>query len=258
MADDQPLKPANILNIVAINQGRRELTRTLPRATPLSPTRVKELLGSDHVLVDARSSAAFGAGHVPGAYNVQLSSSEFEQRVGWVVPPDTPVVLLTEEDHEALEALHHMAFIGLDRQVVGFLEGGVEAWMAAGMPLRTVEQLDVFTLEARIGNGKLQVLDVRDREEWDEGHVAAAEHLPYTAMVPQPGAPARMDTLPFALDQEVAVACAAGNRSSTAISLMLRHGYRNLLNVTGGMEAWASAGLPMLDGEGRPCPVRTP
>ena len=157
MDEDQPVKPANILNIVAMNQGKRDQTRGVPKAVPLSPERVKELLQGGHHLVDARSSAAFGAGHIQGSVNVQQSSSEFEQRVGWVVPDDAPIVLLTESDADARQALYDMAFIGMDQSVVGYLEGGIDAWMNAGLPVEVTPQMDVFTLHQRLGsNGLLE------------------------------------------------------------------------------------------------------
>jgi hydroxyacylglutathione hydrolase len=245
MSDAQPLKPANILNIVAMNQGRRAVTNGEPQATPLSPSRVQELFEQGHALVDTRSSAAFGAGHVAGSINVQASSSEFEQRAGWVVPDDTPIILLSESDQEARQCVWEMAFIGLDAAVAGYLEGGIGAWMGAGRPLRTVDQMDVFTLQEQLTTSQLAVLDVRTADEWHAGHIRDAGFMPYTSMARQLDRPSRLAELPFGTDERVAVTCAAGNRSSTAISLMLRHGFRNLVNVTGGMEAWANAGLPM-------------
>ena len=247
MSDAQPLKPANILNIVAINQGQRALTKGERQPTPLSPSRIQELMADGHVLVDTRSSAAFGAGHVAASINVQASSSEFEQRVGWVVPDDSPIVLLSETDQEATQCVREMGFIGLDSSVAGYLAGGIGAWMGAGLPLTTVDQMDVSTLQRRLTAGELAVLDVRTADEWNAGHIRDAGFLPYTSMVPQLDRPARLGEVPFGTDQRVAVTCAAGNRSSTAISLMLRHGDRNRVNITGGMEAWAHAGLPMVN-----------
>ena len=85
MADDQPVKPANILNIVAINQGKRAETEDLPKAKALSAKDVETLIASGHAVVDARSSPSYGAGHIPGSYNIQKSSDEFEQRIGWSI-----------------------------------------------------------------------------------------------------------------------------------------------------------------------------
>ena len=65
-----------------------------------------------------------------------MSSSEFEQRVGWVVPDDSPIILLTDKDQDAQKCIYNMGFIGLDQFVTGFLEGGLTAWMASKTPKR--------------------------------------------------------------------------------------------------------------------------
>lgn len=255
MQSEQPIKPANILNIVATNQGKRPLTAGRPKAQPLTVAELLAQVDAGCVVVDTRSSATFGAGHIPGSYHVQLSSSEFEQRVGWVTPDNAQLLLVAETDEAAQEAIYKMGFIALDSQVVGFLAGGIEAWMGAGKPLQTVTQMDVFTLHHKLQVNGLQVLDVRDKEEWDEGHIAEAHLLPYRHMVPQLDNPAQLDQLPFSPEQSIALTCATGQRSSTAVSILLRHGYKNLYNVTGGMAAWEDAQLPMLDGEGNVCAI---
>ena len=255
MQSEQPLKPANVLNIVATNQGRRPLTMATPHAAPLTPEEVVEQMAAGAVVVDARSSAEFGAGHIKGAFNVQLASGEFEQRVGWVTPDDVPIILVTGNSAEAQTAIHKMAFVALDAQVQGFLDGGIVAWMKAGMKLETIPQIDVHTLHHRLSTNGLRVIDSREQDEWDEGHIAQAHLVPYVRMAPQITSPSRLPTLDIPLDASVAVTCATGKRSSTAISLMLRHGYTKLYNVTGGMEAWKDAKLPTVDGDGVVCPI---
>ncbi|MEJ2204979.1 MAG: rhodanese-like domain-containing protein [Gemmatimonadota bacterium] len=253
MDEDQPVKPANILNIVAINQGKREETRGTPGAKPLAPQQANALLEDGHHLVDARSAAAFGAGHIKGSYNVQQSSSEFEQRVGWVVPDDAPIVLLTDSDADAQKAVYDMAFIGMDQSVVGYVEGGIDGWMNAGLPVQVTPQLDVYTLHEQMQRNGIRVLDVRGQDEWDDGHIDPAFLMPYTSLAQQLTTPPQFDKLPFAKDDAIAVTCHTGKRSSTAISLMLREGYTTLYNVTGGMEAWGRAKLPMFDAQGQAC-----
>lgn len=255
MQDDQPLKPANILNIVATNQGKRPLTKQIPKAAPLSARQVAELIKQGHVVVDGRSSVEFGGCHIPGSINVQLSSGEFEQRVGWMTPDEAPLILLTNTDEKAQEAIYKMAFIALETRVAGFLTGGIDTWIEAGNHVESVPQMDVHTLQHKLSVNGLQVLDVRDTEEWDEGHIDKAHFLPFTRMVPQLTSPAQLDTLPLTKDQHIAVTCATGKRSSTAISIMKREGFKNLYNVTGGMEAWESAKLPMIDSAGNICNI---
>jgi len=255
MQDEQPLKPANILNIVATNQGKRPLTRENPKAQPLNPDQVTKLIAAGHVVVDARSSAEFGAGHIPGAFNVQMESSEFEQRVGWVTPDDAPVILVTNNAAEAQRCIYNMAFVALDTRVSGFLDGGMDAWMGAGNAIQTTQQIDVHTLQRKLSENGLQVLDVREDDEWDEGHIQGAHYMAYTSLTSQLDIPAKIDQLAVNYEQPLAVTCATGKRSSTAVSMLLRHGYKEVYNVTGGMEAWENAGFKMLDGAGNVCNI---
>lgn len=242
MNRDQPLRPANILNIVAINQGKRPLTMETPTATGLSPQQVAELIEQDHLVVDVRASAFFGSSHIRNAYNVQLSSGEFEQRVGWVTPPDVPLVLVTENDDDVGKALFNLAFLGLDSRVAGYLAGGMGAWMDAGFPIETLAQIGVHHLHESLQRedfgDAVSVLDVRETSEWDDGHIASARYMNFKILRE------KLADLPFAATDPVAIVCATGMRSSIAGSILQMNGYSNVYNVAGGMTAWKAAGLP--------------
>lgn len=243
MTADQPARPANIANIVAINQGRRPLTHGEPVAMALGPAEVAARIAGGHLVIDTRPSPQFGAGHLPGAINVHLSSPEFEQRVGWVAPAEVPLVLVLDEDGEAPRAMRALAFVGLDARVSGFLAGGVEAWVDSGHALETLEQIDVQRLQARLAREPgLRVLDVRERQEWLAGHIAGSRQLSYKHLAAEAGA--------FDVPQgtTLAVICQGGSRSSTASSLLRRADLSGLVNVEGGMTAWAAAGLPVETG----------
>ena len=239
MNADQPVRPANIANIIAINQGRRPLTTGAPSAPALGIETFETRRTAEAVVVDTRSTAAYAAGHLPGAYHVHLTNAEFEQRVGWLVPPDRPILLVLERSADLARALHALAFVGLDARVEGCLNGGMPAWVAAGRPMAMLPQVTVHELHDRLGAGAgQQTLDVREAAEWRAGHIAGARHLTYKALA------ARIDALGFAPDDPIAVICEGGVRSSTACSMLEMRGYRNLANVAGGMTAWTAARLP--------------
>ena len=205
-------------------------------------------------MVYTRSSAEYGAGHIPGSINIQMSSMEFEQRVGWILPDNSRIILVTNTAEQAHKCLYNMAFIAMSGFVDGFMDGGIKPWLAAGLPVETVSQLSVQQLHAQLDAG-MQVLDAREQDEWDEGHIAGAQGISYTRLVPQLDVPARIDELTFDKSQSVAVVCATGKRSSTAIGILRQHGYTQLYNVTGGMEAWKNAGLETVDGAGIVCKI---
>jgi len=239
MGEGQPSRPANILEIVAINQGRSPLTMGEPEAPALAPADFAALIEDGHAVIDTRAPAEFGGGHIPGAYSFKLASPEFEQRVGWVVPLGTPMLLVLEHEDDARTALHKLAFVGLERRVKGILAGGMDAWAEAGMAEETLPQVTVTELQELLAAREgMRVLDVREPEEWKAGHVEGAESMSFKVLEQ------RLAELSIGPDDEVSVMCAAGVRSSTASSILQRNGYRRVHNVTGGFTAWSAADLP--------------
>lgn len=248
MNADQPVRPANIVNIVAINQGLRTLTMGEPCAAALDPEAFADAQARGAIVIDSRPSAVFGAAHIQGSLNVHLTSPEFEQRVGWVTPLDVPLLLVVDTDDLMPRAMHALAFVGLDARVRGYLHGGIEAWRNAGLPTSAVEQISVEQLRERLAKGEgPRVLDVREAAEWNAGHIEDAHLQSYRQLVQRTG------ELPFTRETPVAVICHSGSRSSTAASMLRRHGFSRVANVTGGMAAWKQAGFPMVDAAG--CPL---
>ena len=128
--------------------------------------------------------------------------------------------------------------VGYDN-VVGYLDGGVPAWQAAGLPVRDLPQVDVHELARRVAAGSLRVLDVRGKGEWESGHIPSATHHDLQGLAADPRSPGEGGG-------PIAVICGSGYRSSIACSLLERAGVDvPLLNVTGGMGAWSQADLPV-------------
>ena len=147
-----------------------------PRPQPLGPAQVRAL-GAGVLLLDVRPAAAFGTGHVPGSINVGLSG-QFASWAGTLLPADTRLVIVAEDEEQVDEAALRLSRVGLEN-VAGYLEGGVAAWDRAGMPLATVPQITVDELRALLQeNDALQVVDVRRPPEYAGGHVPRAVALP--------------------------------------------------------------------------------
>jgi hydroxyacylglutathione hydrolase len=193
--------------------------------------------GACHVLIDLRDQVSFGSGHIPGALGIGAGTN-LSTWASWVAPYDTPLLLVANSRHDAESAVRSLVRVGLD-DVRGVIDGGVEAWSAAGGELERTPLIDPVALAARLGAGesKLFVLDVRADDEWNSGHVPGAHHIMGGEL------PKRIDEVPR--DGTVAVICGTGYRSTVAASVLARAGRKNLLNVTGGMTAWRSAGLPV-------------
>jgi hydroxyacylglutathione hydrolase len=190
-----------------------------------------------HVLIDLRDQVSFGAGHIAGSFGIGAGTN-VSTWASWVVPYDTPLLLVANNRQDAEAAARSLVRVGLD-DVRGVIDGGVEAWRAAGGELERVPLIDPVSLAAKLeaGESGLHVLDVRADDEWASGHVAGAIHIMAGEL------PKRLDEVPR--DGTVAIVCGTGYRSTVAASVLARDGRKNLLNVTGGMTAWRAAGLPV-------------
>ncbi|HLS45255.1 MAG TPA: rhodanese-like domain-containing protein [Ornithinicoccus sp.] len=82
------------------------------------------------------------------------------------------------------------------------------------------------------------IVDVREHDEWQAGHAPNAVHVPMGTV------PERLDDFPDT-DDPVAVICRSGGRSGRAVQWLVQQGF-DVVNVEGGMRAWAAAGKAMI------------
>ncbi len=230
--------PAYFPRDAEINRsGARGLSELSP-PQPLSPQQVSELRDQGHVLLDVRSAADFGAGHVPGSMNIGLSG-QFAMWAGSLISLNSAIVLIAESTVQVDESVVRLARVGIEN-VKGYLEGGIENWRNAGLPINATAQLSVNELKEKLATTPdLQVVDVRRPTEYGSGHVPRALNAPLATLDRTAG------QLPFEKDKPTAVICAGGYRSSAAASLLEKFGFTNLLNVSGGTGAWINAGYPV-------------
>ena len=185
-----------------------------------------------HVVIDLRNQTAFGAGHVRDAFGI--GAEKLSMWAAWVVPYDTPLLLVGDDD-AIPEAARALTRVGLD-DVRGWLRGGMSACRGPGLPVSDTPQISPEGLHRRLQAGDgTQVLDVRTDDEWADGHVPGALHIMGGYL------PDRIDEVPR--DRPVVVMCGSGYRSTIAASVLERAGVENITNLTGGMKAWQDAGL---------------
>ncbi len=218
------------------NQAGPPLLGVLREPPPLLVSDFQKTRDEGAVVLDCRSPEAFGGGHIPGALNVGVGSS-FPTWAGTVLPPGTHYLLVLEDAEQLWDVCWELLRIGYDLPQ-GWLAGGMMAWRTAAKPIATIPQWSVWDLENRFeGERDLIVLDVRQPQEWADGHIKGARHITGAEL------PQRLSEVPR--DVPVAVICGSGYRSSVSSSLLARSGYKNIFNVLGGMSAWKRAGLPV-------------
>lgn len=239
---DLPPRPEYFQRDIDLN---RRGAVTLADLPPLRAIGIQEAAGLRRcgaAILDVRTSSDFCAGHIPGSINIGLNG-QFAAWAGAVLGLDRELVLIAEERKAIDEARERLARVGIER-VAGFIDGGVAGWVRGGLPLEQTAQISVHQLEAEISgagvsDNALSILDVRRSSEWKAGHVTGAKHAPLDDLqkrIPE-----------LDCTRMTAVYCKSGYRSTIACSLLQASGFKKVLNVLGGFDAWAAARLPVVD-----------
>lgn len=235
-----PEAPDHFARCSQINRIGAPPVSSLKKPVPYNPKEFLELAQSGHLVVDTRDQLPFAAAHIPGAYGLSLKGN-FATFSGWVLPPDKPILLVTDSPREYQAALRGLYSVGLDR-VAGYLEGGMDAYEDSGYRTARLESISIAELKERMDAGELLVVDTRLKSEYDKEHIAGTLH----AAAPD----VRFRYQEWKGDKTLAFICNTGNRSLLAGSLMLNLSCMDtVVNVIGGTTAWAKLGYPMERGE---------
>jgi hydroxyacylglutathione hydrolase len=234
---DLPETPEYFKRMKRVNQAGPSLLHLaegFAGVRPIQPSTALAAIRQGATLIDLRSAEAFSAEHPDVAINIGFGAS-VGYWGGWVLNPDAPVVLIGAGAREADEVARQLLRVGLDR-VEGFVEGGVDAWRAAGLPLTRIPQISASELCERIArNEAITIVDVRTPNEWARDHIEGSVHVPVGEI------PVRASELHH--DRLLVAICEGGYRSSLAASLLAKAGVPAVANVAGGMAAYRAAAL---------------
>lgn len=228
--EGQPEPPAYFERMKRVNAAGAPIPA---RPEPLGDEQLRAAVEQGALVVDVRPAASFSAGHLAGSINVPLGKS-FLTWAGSVLPTDWDLVLLAPSGARdaALSASRELSLIGLDR-VLGVLAPTEIGEL--GVRVVTLGAVPAASLGPAAG-GERVVLDVRNRSEWNEGHVPGAVNIPLAELV------ARLHELRAHAGRPIAVHCQGGSRSAVAASVLQANGFSDVSNVQGGYSAWARAG----------------
>jgi hydroxyacylglutathione hydrolase len=235
LTENLPSRPDYFAQDAQINRAGAPALAEMRDPLSISALELCDLLQQGVFVLDVRPNADFAAAHVPGSVNIALSG-QFATWAGTIMGLSARPVLVAETPEQINEARLRLARVGV-QDVRGFLEGGVAAWKQSGLPLASIREITVRDLSDRRLRDRLQILDVRREGEWQSGHIEGAEWFPLDNF--KVSAPELDPTAP------VAVHCQGGYRSMIASSLLQRAGLENVINVSGGFDAWRQAGLPV-------------
>lgn len=243
MTADLPEVPAYFPKDAEINRTGAPALGELPRPSALTPAEVRRMAREGAVILDVRSAAAFGNGHVPGALNLGLRG-QFASWAGTLIPMGASLVIVAEEEAEIEEAVTRLARVGLE-DVKGYLGDGMLAWDKAGFDVERIPQMPVDELKHLLDErADLQLIDVRRPGEYNHAYAPTAVNAQLAHL--------EKDLGKFDSARATAVICEGGYRSSAATSLMAKHGFKTLYNIVGGTTAWINSGYET-EGAGTAC-----
>jgi hydroxyacylglutathione hydrolase len=233
LLEGQPEPPKYFAVMKKLNKVARPVLNKLPEPKELSLSELEAAMQQGLALIDTRKKKDFAHGHIPGSVLIQDEAS-FSTWAGWLLDYEKPFMLVAAKPRVP-ELVRALVRIGLDN-IHGYIPD-LSAWKSAGKPLATMKEISATELASAMQRDDVQVIDVRATSEYQAGHIAGVRHLHLGYL------PDHLEKLPR--DKTLVLQCASGNRSSTACSLLLKHGYKNLMNLTGGIAAWEKAGLPV-------------
>ena len=213
--------PTYFRQLPEINRRGPRLYPAVPALARLDVDAVRAHVDAGAAFVDARPIDAFSRRHAIGSISIQ-HRGVFASWLGWLVELDRPVVFVLDETTDRADLVRQCLTVGHDA-ILGELDGGLGAWMAAGLPVASIPIVDAHEVEE-------VVLDVRQDNEWDAGHVPGAIHV-------ELGDLARATTP----DGPVTVMCGHGERAMTGASILETSGHRGVSVLAGGPSDWSAA-----------------
>jgi len=223
-----------------LNQtGYSELEAVLSNGnTPLSVDAFEQIALTKEVLIlDVRTQQDFIKNHIPGSIFIGLNGS-FAPWVGALISDINQPILLVVPEGKSEEAVTRLARVGYDHSM-GYLEGGIEAWKAAGKEVENLTSISAEDYYKKSEKETLCVLDVRKDGEYTSMHLKGdlVQHFALDYINQQ------MDQIDA--NKTYHIHCAGGYRSVIAASILKARGYHKIIDISGGFAALKKTDVPM-------------
>ena len=189
------------------------------------------------ILLDTREAQTFALNFVPNSINIGIDGN-FAPWVGTLIPDIKHLILIIADQGREEEVVTRLARVGYDH-AIGYLKGGLQAWVNAGKEIDQITSISAGELEKiQLSEGSVKILDVRKPSEYASEHIKGAENIPLENINEQM---ASIDK-----DQTYYIHCASGYRSMIFNSLMRARSFHNLIDIKGGFKSIKEVSYPGL------------
>jgi glyoxylase-like metal-dependent hydrolase (beta-lactamase superfamily II)/rhodanese-related sulfurtransferase len=226
-------------NAMLNKQGYTNFEQVLEKGNvPLNPEAFESIANQHSAIVlDVRSPQEYLQQHIPNSIFIGLDGS-FAPWVGALVTDLKQAILLVVPEDKAQEAVTRLSRVGYDN-TLGYLEGGLEAWIKAGKETQTIESIDAesFNDQYKTQNSSLNILDVRKPGEFDTQHLLKADSFPLDFI--------NQNMNKLDKEKPYYLHCAGGYRSAIAASILSARGFSKLTDIKGGFGALKETEIPL-------------
>jgi hydroxyacylglutathione hydrolase len=207
-------RPPTTARVVALNKGPF-------LGAPADLVELDEV--GEATVLDVRPGDLYASGHIPGAFSVPVSGASFATRAGFILDPDERIVIHAVDGPEAGQAARGLRAVGF-LELAGYVTKAADATEA-------LEPVEIAELERLLEDGSVQVLDVREKSERDEGYIPGSLHIPYRLL-----RDAGADGIDAA--KPVVTICESGARAGIAASVLTAAGVDARPVLHGGIDDW--------------------
>lgn len=216
------------LNVALNKEGYKSIDEVIKTGAKALSVNDFEFLANETatVIIDVRHQFSFVKGFIPQSIFIGLGGT-FAPWVGALVKDIHQPILLVVPDHMEKETITRLSRVGFDN-VLGYLNGGFEAWEASGKEIDTLPSVSAYVLEQKIDKDAI-VFDVRRPGEYEAEHIENVQSTPLDFL--------NDHISEFPANKDFYVHCAGGYRSVIAASILKARGYHKVIDVAGGYGA---------------------
>jgi len=218
-----------------LNTDGPQLLCSIETLTEIGVPDFKKLLKEEnHQAIDTRPTNHFLEKYIPGT--ISLSLPNMGLLSAWSLNSDSSISIILEHKNDLEEAWSYLVRVGLDN-IIGFLKGGLSGWSAQLLEFQTIPQISLESLQERITDDTINVVDVREPYEFEDEHIPNSQNIPLTQI-----GTGKIDEFKGGT---TAIMCPSGYRSTTAASLFRRAGFNDVVVPVEGLKGWRQKGYPL-------------
>jgi glyoxylase-like metal-dependent hydrolase (beta-lactamase superfamily II)/rhodanese-related sulfurtransferase len=227
-------------NVMMNKTGAKDVDTVKSQVQALSPAAFEAAANeTGAIMIDTRPQQTFKDAFVPNSIFIGIKG-DFAPWVGTLLTDIEQPILIIADEESREEVITRLSRVGYDN-IIGYLDGGIEAWTAAGKETDSIASISAveFADKFKATEGNMLVKDVRKPTEYSAEHLNEAMNIPLANL--------SKNMAEFSKTETNYVHCAGGYRSMIAVSILKSRGFDNLIDIEGGFKAISETDVPRTD-----------